>query len=428
MSAIPSGVILIWTGTNASIPAGWERVTDLDGKYPKAWGASVAPNVTGGADTHTHAGGHTHTLTSHTHAFVLDTYTSGNTYGLAGSSSSEGSGAHSHASNTSQGSSGGSLQSNGSWASVNQEPPYHTVIFIKPISAVAPILSGICSYFNGSLVPGGWFYCDGNNGTPNLVNKYIKGASANADAGGTGGTVNHQHTVTHNHTANTHNHYGLSGGMAGNYVVLNAGSIYSLTPKAHIHEITFANSTDTINNYTKTDAGVGDTVEPAYKKLGIIKSNGGGAKKGIVGLWLGSVASIPINWAICDGNNGTLDLRDKFIKIGAALANNNETGGSNTHSHTAVSHTHTPTGTHNHADSVSLGANIGVNKVDGHNNAPTIDSGHTHTATVTPGTSAYSTDNMTADTVNNEPAYRTVAYIQLIKLNLGGAFLMSKLI
>ena len=53
MAAVKSGIILIWTGTNAAIPSGWERETDLDGKYPKASGAE-APNTTGGSHTHTH--------------------------------------------------------------------------------------------------------------------------------------------------------------------------------------------------------------------------------------------------------------------------------------------------------------------------------------------------------------------------------------
>lgn len=34
-------------------------------------------------------------------------------------------------------------------------------------------------------------------------------------------------------------------------------------------------------------------------------------------MWSGSIASIPANWSLCDGSNGTPDLRDKFI-IGAS--------------------------------------------------------------------------------------------------------------
>jgi hypothetical protein len=37
---------------------------------------------------------------------------------------------------------------------------------------------------------------------------------------------------------------------------------------------------------------------------------------GIISLWYGSVASVPSGWYLCDGNNGTPDLRDRFI-VGA---------------------------------------------------------------------------------------------------------------
>lgn len=33
-------------------------------------------------------------------------------------------------------------------------------------------------------------------------------------------------------------------------------------------------------------------------------------------IWSGAIVDIPAGWALCDGNNGTPDLRNKFI-IGA---------------------------------------------------------------------------------------------------------------
>jgi len=64
---IPEGIILIWPGENGSIPTGWERVTSLDGKYPKAWGTQ-SPNTSGGSNTHSHtANSHGHDMNSHSH-------------------------------------------------------------------------------------------------------------------------------------------------------------------------------------------------------------------------------------------------------------------------------------------------------------------------------------------------------------------------
>jgi len=38
--------------------------------------------------------------------------------------------------------------------------------------------------------------------------------------------------------------------------------------------------------------------------------------KSIICLWAGAIVDIPAGWALCDGNDGRPDLRDKFI-IGA---------------------------------------------------------------------------------------------------------------
>lgn len=45
--------------------------------------------------------------------------------------------------------------------------------------------------------------------------------------------------------------------------------------------------------------------------------NGGGVvPKGGIIMWSGTVANIPVGWALCNGSSGTPDLRDKFI-VGA---------------------------------------------------------------------------------------------------------------
>ena len=67
---------------------------------------------------------------------------------------------------------------------------------------------------------------------------------------------------------------------------------------------------------------------------------------GSIIIWSGSIGSIPANWALCNGSNGTPDLRDRFV-LGAMAGYfaQGETGGS-----TSVTYSHTHTGT------VSLGA------------------------------------------------------------------------
>lgn len=64
---------------------------------------------------------------------------------------------------------------------------------------------------------------------------------------------------------------------------------------------------------------------------------------GVITMWSGSVATIPTGWALCNGSNGTPDLRDRFV-VGAG--NNyavNATGGADSVTLTTnqiPSHTH----------------------------------------------------------------------------------------
>lgn len=51
---------------------------------------------------------------------------------------------------------------------------------------------------------------------------------------------------------------------------------------------------------------------------------------GIV-MWAGLLANIPTGWALCDGTNGTPDLRDRFLVGAAAGQNPGTTGGANNH-------------------------------------------------------------------------------------------------
>lgn len=61
---------------------------------------------------------------------------------------------------------------------------------------------------------------------------------------------------------------------------------------------------------------------------------------GIIVLWHGAIVNIPVGWFLCDGNNGTPDLRDKWV-VGAGLTYAvDQTGGGLNHSHTFTSTTH----------------------------------------------------------------------------------------
>ena len=53
--------------------------------------------------------------------------------------------------------------------------------------------------------------------------------------------------------------------------------------------------------------------------------------KGIIVMWSGSQSNIPSGWVLCDGNNGTPDLRNRFIVGAGSTYDVNSTGGEATH-------------------------------------------------------------------------------------------------
>lgn len=58
--------------------------------------------------------------------------------------------------------------------------------------------------------------------------------------------------------------------------------------------------------------------------------------KGIIVMWSGAVVDIPTGWALCNGANGTPDLRNRFVVGAGDTYAVGATGGSNTHTLTAA--------------------------------------------------------------------------------------------
>jgi hypothetical protein len=64
----------------------------------------------------------------------------------------------------------------------------------------------------------------------------------------------------------------------------------------------------------------------------------GAVVTGMIVMWSGKKDEIPAGWALCDGSNGTPDLRDRFIlgsgDIFQSLTDNGRFGGQSSHTHT----------------------------------------------------------------------------------------------
>lgn len=416
---IPASIIFVWTGTNGSIPSGWERETLLDGYFPKGALFNNNPGITGGAATHTHS-----SVTTHTHS---DTHIHTISFGVSGASGTGrvGTGtnvnAHIHANINSGAVSGGSLSSvSSTYLAYSNEPPYRKVIFIKPSSPVSGLAEdGVCFVDSSNTL--GFTFCDGNNSTPDLRNKYLKGAGTgeDADVSNSFGSLTNVHELSHTHTVSAHTHASATSGQrtTGDACVTNTGTGYAST--THTHSVTLASTTVTLvaGNPTLTTT---NEVEPSFYKILPVQNKTGNPleKVGMIGMWLGSTNSIPSGWVEFSA------MRGKHLKCANTTSEANTTGGSNTHTHDNQNHTHTAN-SHTHSSPTTVSHDSTKARSD--NNVPAVRSNDTHALTKSTVTGVYSNSATAAQSSSNEPEYKTVNFIKLVSIVSGGAFIFNLL-
>lgn len=135
---------------------------------------------------------------------------------------------------------------------------------------------------------------------------------------------------------------------------------------------------------------------------------------GMIMLWSGSIASIPSGWALCNGSNGTPDLRNRFIVGAGSTYAVDATGGSA--DAIVVSHTHTATSAvtdsgHTHA---YAGASQNYQNGSGTQSwgTPTSGNNQTTASAQTGITVATTVDTAGSSGTNaNLPPYYALAYI-----------------
>ena len=80
------------------------------------------------------------------------------------------------------------------------------------------------------------------------------------------------------------------------------------------------------NGDTHTENGITFTWNgTVWKRANSGNSAGGGIPSGGIIIWSGASNAIPTGWYLCDGNNGTPDLRERFI-VGAGGDNSTVSG------------------------------------------------------------------------------------------------------
>lgn len=418
---IPSDLILAWPGTAASIPSGWTRVTGLDAVFPRGTSGTGAPVATGGAASHSHATpGHRHVVNAHSHAVGGNTGSSNSSTTSArfnGASQPQADQPHTHARPSSTGSAGSSNTTTTApnTNSANNAPPALDVIWIESDGAQAAYPVGIVGWSTESV--SGW----GTYATAN--GRYLKGAAAAGNGGATSGASTHTHSVnSHLHGGFTHDHSigstGLSNPSSSQEAGFGSSSPRWLPRHTHPMNVDSGATGATSSNSGGTTSAA--SLEPPNRRLRVLQNSGGGTQTRIIGLYLGTVAALDPLLTLCDGSNGTPDMRTYFARD-AGSDSVNSTGGSSTHSHTAPSHSHTLSG-HTHSTDVLASTSTSYEAPSFGDLGDSPTTGHTHSTGSTDDTApgVNSAASGTTDTVSHVPPYRETHFVRLDGTISGG--------
>ena len=99
-----------------------------------------------------------------------------------------------------------------------------------------------------------------------------------------------------------------------------------LAPRQKVASVPYAMVAETVADGSVTTAKVAAGAITAEKL-----APGVGVPAGMVVMWSGAADAIPVGWALCDGSNGTPDLRDRFVVGAGAGYAVGATGGEASH-------------------------------------------------------------------------------------------------
>lgn len=413
---IPSGVIVMWPSTEASIPTGWDRVSELDGLYPKGVpDAATQPGTNGGAATHTHTiPSHVHS-TSHSH-----THTGATSAGVGAISSANGAAGtmaiastHTHTRSVTNTVVSDSAPTTPLVPAVSNDTERLEVIFTRSDGTPLGVPDGALVLAPDISLSGWTDYSD-------ATNRLIKGVIGPTGGAAIGSALDsHVHALgAHTHgAASSHLHSATANTVSSN-LTLQSGPNVTLWQASHQHTITTSsNAPQALASTAGGDSGTAPaSMLPPYRNMRV-KENTSGVPDLPVGLicaWRGSLGSIPDNWRLCDGTGGTPDLLGRYPR--GATASIGTTGGSLTaHTHTGGSHGHTTTG-HSHTETVGA-AGAATSSMSATATVSVSTGSHTHTAgstdSATPSVTSVSSGTLASTT--SEPPHQEVAFIQMVE-------------
>ena len=158
----------------------------------------------------------------------------------------------------------------------------------------------------------------------------------------------------------------------------------------------------------------------------------GGVPSGAICIWSGNQDNIPTGWALCDGNNGTPNLNNRFV-LGYGSKSCNDTGGSETvilnianlpsHKHNATldfsnmnisesgNHTHEYTLKISTKDSISTTSSTTILIPGTNSNILNIKKAGAHTHSISGSGSVTIGNTGSGAAHNNMPPYYVLCYI-----------------
>lgn len=221
---------------------------------------------------------------------------------------------------------------------------------------VKAVIGSIIWWPDPDNIPTGWHICDGTDGTIDLRDKFILAAGTKHTVGQTGGseevTLTEQQIPQHSHSFYKDTSGGswtakVNEGTQGNLTIVTR---YASNGKGTTFAVGgSASHTNMPPYYTLC----------AIQKIGPDETDGDGIPAGVIVIWSGSEENIPSGWALCDGENGRPNLRDRFILGSGAKHTVGETGGSEEVTLTVAQmpeHNHTTDIAHTGIN-ISLGSN-----------------------------------------------------------------------
>lgn len=249
---VPSGLIIPYNGTTA--PTGWTLFTSADGKFIIGAGNTYAVAATGGNTSLTTAA--SDSAGSHSVASPSTyTYPSG-TYGIYGSA---GAGSHTHT------------------LTYSYEPPYYGLRLIKADSDLS-YLPAKAVMFSGSSLSGLSRFSSGDGKLFSSRTSIGAGGSNDVGAGTSSSSGSHAHGTSKSSMSFTS---GTVGQAAGSHT--HSTVAFEITP--NLYRALLSAWTDASNAFNLQTG-----MYAFYENV-----------------------TPPDGWLLCNGSNGTLDLRDYFI-------------------------------------------------------------------------------------------------------------------